>query len=183
MPVYTETKTYHTKAHMGMIDVTDDFRAAVQNACRKTGMKSGTITGFTTGGVAGLTTLEFEPGMVYHDLKAAMDVVVHIEIAEKEGRTVPGVSGDDFRPFFRVLREVNYQGAISIEGKGTNEQMAPAFATIAKQAAEAGSPRGQLRLGDYYLQGEFITHDPVAAVDEGPGQAGAFKAGSRRSPG
>ena len=74
MPVYTETKTYHTKAHMGMIDVTDDFRAAVQNACRKTGMKSGTITGFTTGGVAGLTTLEFEPGMVYHDLKAAMDV-------------------------------------------------------------------------------------------------------------
>ena len=59
---------------MGMIDVTDDFRAAVQNACRKTGMKSGTITGFTTGGVAGLTTLEFEPGMVYHDLKAAMDV-------------------------------------------------------------------------------------------------------------
>ena len=35
MPVYTETKTYHTKAHMGMIDVTDDFRAAVQNACRK----------------------------------------------------------------------------------------------------------------------------------------------------
>ena len=32
------------------------------------------ITGFTTGGVAGLTTLEFEPGMVYHDLKAAMDV-------------------------------------------------------------------------------------------------------------
>ena len=74
MPVYTETKSYRTKAHMGMIDVTDDFRAAVQNACRNTGMKSGTITGFTTGGVAGLTTLEFEPGMVYHDLKAAMDV-------------------------------------------------------------------------------------------------------------
>ena len=38
MPVYTETKTYRTKAHMGMIDVTDDFRAAVQNACRNTGM-------------------------------------------------------------------------------------------------------------------------------------------------
>ena len=28
MAVYTEKKTYHTKAHMGMIDVTDDFRAA-----------------------------------------------------------------------------------------------------------------------------------------------------------
>ena len=70
------------------------------------------------------------------DLKAAMDVVVHIEIAEKEKRSVPGVAGDDFRPFFRVLREAGYNGAINIEGKGTNEQMAPAFATIAKQAGE-----------------------------------------------
>ena len=94
MPVYTETKTYHTKAHMGMIDVTDDFRAAVQNACRKTGMKSGTITGFTTGGVAGLTTLEFEPGMVYHDLKAAMDVfyptVMSRETSFTITTTIPG---------------------------------------------------------------------------------------------
>ena len=31
MAAYTETKTYHTKAHMGMIDVTDDFRAAVRS--------------------------------------------------------------------------------------------------------------------------------------------------------
>ena len=37
------------------------------------------------------------------DLKAAMDVVVHVEIAEKVGRTVPGISGDDFRPFFPGL--------------------------------------------------------------------------------
>ncbi len=70
------------------------------------------------------------------DLKAAMDVVVHMEIAEKEGRTVPGVSGDDFRPFFRVLRETKYQGAMSIEGKWTDEQLAPAFKEIAKQASE-----------------------------------------------
>lgn len=71
------------------------------------------------------------------DLKAAMDVVVHVEIAEKEGRTVPGVHGDDFRPFFRVLRESGYQGAISIEGKSTDGQIKAAFAEIAKQAAEA----------------------------------------------
>lgn len=70
------------------------------------------------------------------DLKAAMDVVVHMEIAEKAGRTVPGISGDDFRPFFRVLREANYQGAMSIEGKWTDEQLAPAFKEIAKQASE-----------------------------------------------
>ena len=70
MAAYSEMKTYHTKAHMGMIEVTDDFRAAV----RRSGIKNGIITGFTTGGVAGLTTLEFEPGLVRHDLKAAMDI-------------------------------------------------------------------------------------------------------------
>ena len=61
MAVYTQTKTYHTKAHMGMIDVTGDFQNAVTEACRKYNITAGTVTGFTTGGVAGLTTLEFEP--------------------------------------------------------------------------------------------------------------------------
>ena len=78
MAVYTETKTYHTKAHMGMIDVTEDFQHAVTEACKQHGISAGTVTGFTTGvttgGVAALTTLEFEPGLVGHDLKAALDV-------------------------------------------------------------------------------------------------------------
>jgi hypothetical protein len=62
-------KTYHTRANLGMIDVTEDFRAAVEAACRERHISCGTVTGFTTGGVAGLTTLEFEPGIVNHDLK------------------------------------------------------------------------------------------------------------------
>lgn len=44
MAVYTETRTYHTKAHMGMIDVTGDFRHAVEAACREKGISAGTIT-------------------------------------------------------------------------------------------------------------------------------------------
>ena len=71
------------------------------------------------------------------DLKAAMDVVVHVEIAEKASRSVPGVDGDDFRPFFHVLKEAGYQGVISIEGKWTDQQVGAAFKEIAKQAAEA----------------------------------------------
>ena len=73
MAVYSSVKQYRTKAHMGMIDVTSDFQKAVDEACEKYKIKSGIITGFTTGGVAALTTLEFEPGMVHHDLKAALD--------------------------------------------------------------------------------------------------------------
>ena len=87
MAVYTETKTYHTKAQMGMIDVTEDFQHAVEEACRQRNITDGTVTGFTTGGVAGLTTLEFEPGMVKHDLKAALDVFS--PYLDAQGRVIP----------------------------------------------------------------------------------------------
>ena len=87
MAVYTEKKTYHTKAHMGMIDVTEDFQRAVTAACERHGISAGTVTGFTTGGVAGLTTLEFEPGMVNHDLKAALDVFS--PYLDERGHVVP----------------------------------------------------------------------------------------------
>lgn len=72
------------------------------------------------------------------DLKAAMDVVVHIEIAEKNGRTVPGVSGDDFRPYFQALRESGYKGNISIEGKYKDEsELKKAFESMHAQAAQS----------------------------------------------
>ncbi|MCY6958665.1 YjbQ family protein [Clostridium brassicae] len=74
MSVHTVMKQYNTKAHMGMIDVTEDFQGAIDEALNVKDIKNGIITGFTTGGVAGLTTLEFEPGIVYNDLKAAMDI-------------------------------------------------------------------------------------------------------------
>ena len=74
MAVYSLRKEYHTKGHMGMIDVTKDFQDTVTKACISRNIKSGVITGFTTGGVAALTTLEFEPGMVTKDLKEAMDI-------------------------------------------------------------------------------------------------------------
>ena len=74
MAVYTKIKTYQTEGNMWMIDVTVDFQNAVDEAVAEKGIRDGVITGFTTGGVAGLTTLEFEPGIVKHDLKEALDV-------------------------------------------------------------------------------------------------------------
>jgi hypothetical protein len=43
----------------------------------------------------------------------------HAHIAEKEKRTAPGVQGDDFRPYLRALQEINYTGALAIEGGST----------------------------------------------------------------
>ena len=86
MAVYTMTKSYNTKGNMGMIDVTEDFREAVRRACQKKNISDGIITGFTTGGVAALTTLEFEPGMVTRDLKKALDIIS--PYLDKDGRVV-----------------------------------------------------------------------------------------------
>ena len=86
MAVYTVFRTYHTKGNMGMIDVTDDFRSAVRKACTEKKISSGIITGFTTGGVAALTTLEFEPGIVTRDLKEALDLIS--PYLDKDGKVV-----------------------------------------------------------------------------------------------
>lgn len=70
-------------------------------------------------------------------LKAAMDVAVHIEIAENKKRTAPDIQSDDFRPFFRILRDTRYRGAISIEESWTEAQLSPSSSEIAKRAIEA----------------------------------------------
>ncbi|MDF3058261.1 MAG: xylose isomerase [Rariglobus sp.] len=41
--------------------------------------------------------------------------IAHAHIAEKAGRTAPGVKGDDFRPFLAALRHTGYTGALSLE--------------------------------------------------------------------
>lgn len=71
------------------------------------------------------------------DLRAVMDVVVHVEIAEREGRRAPQPGGQDFSPYFRVLREAGYRGAISIEGNWTVADIGPAVEEIRRQAANA----------------------------------------------
>lgn len=67
------------------------------------------------------------------DLAKAVDIVSHVEIAELEGRRVPGTGGQDFRPYFKVLKESGYTGRIGIEGKYQLDELAGGFSTIAKQ--------------------------------------------------
>jgi sugar phosphate isomerase/epimerase len=69
------------------------------------------------------------------DLERYSHLVDTVEIAEAKGRTVPGVNGQDFRPYFDALRAGGFQGPIEIEGKWTFEQVPQAFATIREQSA------------------------------------------------
>jgi sugar phosphate isomerase/epimerase len=50
----------------------------------------------------------------------AADILGHCEIAEKQTRSMPGVQGDDFKPYLRALRRANYTGCIFIEANSTN---------------------------------------------------------------
>jgi sugar phosphate isomerase/epimerase len=81
---------------------------------------------------------------VYHMLKEgelpsviekAKGYVIYCEVAEKEGRTPPGVQGEDFRPYFAALKKIGYSDRIMIECRweNLNTQAAPAFAYLRRQ--------------------------------------------------
>ncbi|WP_414902573.1 sugar phosphate isomerase/epimerase family protein [Sphingomonas flavalba] len=43
------------------------------------------------------------------------DLLHHAQIAEKQGRRAPGVSNEDFIPYFKALWDVGYAGPLSVE--------------------------------------------------------------------
>ncbi len=51
------------------------------------------------------------------EIRKAAGLIVYSEIAEKEGRTLPGVAGEDFRPYLKALTDIRFKGPIIIEGK------------------------------------------------------------------
>jgi len=65
----------------------------------------------------------------------AKGYIIYCEVAEKEGRTPPGVQGDDFRPYFTALKQVGYHDKISIECRWENvaAQGQTAFQTLQTQ--------------------------------------------------
>lgn len=68
-----------------------------------------------------------ECNCINHIKVAAVDVVVRVEIAEKEGRAYPGIVGQDFRSYFLVLRDAGCCGWLNIGGKGKVEQLGAAI--------------------------------------------------------
>lgn len=64
-------------------------------------------------------------------------LLYHTHIAENTGRAAPGVNKEDFTPFFKALKEVNYEGRMAIECSWQNisEQAGPALQTMKNQIA------------------------------------------------
>lgn len=64
MPVVNKKIKLNTKGNTDIIDITGEVAGAVSKA----GLKSGVVTVFVPGSTGGLTTVEYEPGLV-QDLK------------------------------------------------------------------------------------------------------------------
>jgi sugar phosphate isomerase/epimerase len=64
-------------------------------------------------------------------------LLYHTHIAEKAGRTAPGVNNEDFTPYLKALKNVNYKGRMTIEcsWKNLEEQAATALIVLRKQIA------------------------------------------------
>ncbi len=60
MKIITETISVSTRGHADMIDLTDAARQKLSG----TGLQDGTVTFFASGSTAGITTVEYEPGLL-----------------------------------------------------------------------------------------------------------------------
>ncbi len=85
---------------------------------------------------------------IYHMLKEdegpavieqAKGYIVYCEVAEEEGRTPPGVHGEDFKPYFTALKNIGYEGKVMLECRWDDvaTQGADAYQYLRKQIDEA----------------------------------------------
>jgi sugar phosphate isomerase/epimerase len=86
---------------------------------------------------------------IYHMMKEdepaaeivrAGKLIVYCEIAEKEGRTLPGVSKQDFSPYLKSLKQIGFSGPIIIEGniQDLRHDVPQAFEYLTAQLRAAG---------------------------------------------
>ena len=65
-------------------------------------------------------------------------LLYHTHIAEKTGRSAPGVNNEDFTPYFKALKEAKYEGRMAIEcsWKNLGEQAADALSVMRSQISQ-----------------------------------------------
>ncbi|MEH3114241.1 sugar phosphate isomerase/epimerase family protein [Pedobacter terrae] len=76
-------------------------------------------------------------GELPNEIIKARKWIGFVEVAEKEKRSLPGVMGDDFKPYLRALHQIDYQGFIFMEGSIQNAtaEMPLAFKYLSAQIA------------------------------------------------
>ena len=96
MAVITKAIQLNTKGECDIIDLT----GAVREALAKSGLERGTVTVFVPGATAGVTTVEFEDGLV-QDLKTAFE-----KIAPRRGEYAHNLRWSDGNGFSHVRASI-----------------------------------------------------------------------------
>jgi len=79
--VVTKKISLESRGHGDIIDITPD----VQKQLAETALSEGTVTLFVTGSTAGITTIEFEPGLVA-DFKGMWERIIPADIPYQHDR-------------------------------------------------------------------------------------------------
>ncbi len=82
MKVFTEYVSVSTKGHSDLLDLTD----AVASLVQKNGLVEGQATVFAPGATAGVTTIEYEPGLA-HDFPEALERIAPADVAYHHDNT------------------------------------------------------------------------------------------------
>ena len=69
--VKTETIKVKTRGNCDVVNITE----RVSEVVAQSDMREGTVTVFNVGSTAGITTTEYEPGLVNYDIKAAFETI------------------------------------------------------------------------------------------------------------
>jgi secondary thiamine-phosphate synthase enzyme len=69
--VKTKKLKVQTRGNCDIVDITEQISSAIAAS----GVSNGTVTVFNVGSTAGITTTEYEPGLVNHDIAAAFEKV------------------------------------------------------------------------------------------------------------
>lgn len=68
--IYSEYINRETKGYNDILDITDDVKRVIA----RSGVQNGLVTIAVSSSTSGITTLEFEPGLV-SDLRAALEII------------------------------------------------------------------------------------------------------------
>ncbi|MCO6487761.1 MAG: YjbQ family protein [Phaeodactylibacter sp.] len=71
MQIVTRTIEFATRGYTDIIDLTPRIRQALAD----TGLQEGQVTVFAVGSTAGISTVEYEPGLVGHDVKNMLEQI------------------------------------------------------------------------------------------------------------
>jgi len=92
--VKTEQITLKTTGNCQVLNITDRVAAFVATS----GITEGTVTVLNVGSTAGITTTEYEPGLVNYDIAAAFEKIApqnaryeHEETTKRHGTTITAI--------------------------------------------------------------------------------------------